>query len=200
LGISPTGQCKGSFTNSQIPIKNERESSKGKEPRNLEVPMNAIVAVCSDWGIGYQGALLVHSKADMHRFMELTMGGTVVMGRRTLESFPGGPLKGRKNVVITHDPEALPGGVVSVDSPVAALEAVAADDPNRVWLIGGESVYRALLDQCTRAYVTKFDVERPADAFFPNLDEDPAWQVESVENGGATTKGTHFSFITYVRQ
>ena len=162
--------------------------------------MNAIVAVCSDWGIGYQGALLVHSKADMHRFMELTMGGTVVMGRRTLESFPGGPLKGRKNVVITHDPEALPGGVVSVDSPVAALEAVAADDPNRVWLIGGESVYRALLDQCTRAYVTKFDVERPADAFFPNLDEDPAWQVESAENGGATTKGTHFSFITYVKQ
>jgi dihydrofolate reductase len=132
--------------------------------------------------------------------MELTMGGTVVMGRRTLESFPGGPLKGRKNVVITHDPEALPGGVVGVDSPVAALEAVAADDPNRVWLIGGESVYRALLDQCTRAYVTKFDVERPADAFFPNLDEDPAWQVESVENDGATTKGTHFSFITYVRQ
>ena len=57
--------------------------------------MNAIVAVCRDWGIGYQGALLVHSKVDMHRFVELTMGGTVVMGRKTLESFPGGPLKGR---------------------------------------------------------------------------------------------------------
>lgn len=172
----------------------------GKEPRNSEVAMNAIVAVCSDWGIGYQGALLVHSKADMHRFVELTMGGTVVMGRRTLESFPGGPLKGRRNVVISHDPAALPDGVVGVGSPAAALEAVAPDDPNMVWLIGGESVYQALLAQCTRAYVTKFDVEKPADAFFPNLDKDPAWQVESVEDAGATAKGTRFSFVTYARQ
>ena len=149
--------------------------------------MNAIVAVCRDWGIGYQGALLVHSKVDMHRFVELTMGGTVVMGRKTLESFPGGPLKGRRNVVISHDPSALPEGVVG------------ADDPNRVWLIGGESVYRALLGQCTRAYVTKFDVEKPADAFFPNLDDDPAWTVEHEEDAGVTTKGTHFSFVTYTR-
>ncbi|SES62901.1 dihydrofolate reductase [Olsenella sp. KH3B4] len=162
--------------------------------------MNAIVAVCSDWGIGHKGALLVHSKADMHRFVELTMGGTVVMGRHTLESFPGGPLKGRRNVVITHNPAALPEGVVGVESPAAALEAVAADDPNKVWLIGGESVYRALLDKCTRVFVTKFDVEKPADAFFPNLDDDPAWKVESVQDGGTTTKGTHFSFVTYARQ
>ena len=161
--------------------------------------MNAIVAVCRDWGIGYQGALLVHSKVDMHRFVELTMGGTVVMGRKTLESFPGGPLKGRRNVVISHDPSALPEGVVGAASPAAAVEAVAADDPNRVWLIGGESVYRALLDQCTHAYVTKFDVEKPADAFFPNLDDDPAWTVEHEEDAGVTTKGTHFSFVTYTR-
>ena len=189
---------------SQIPIKNEEggqgDGGSGKEPRNSEVAMNAIVAVCSDWGIGYKGALLVHSKVDMHRFVELTMGGTVVMGRRTLQSFPGGPLKGRRNVVISHDPSALPDGVVGVDSPTAALEAVAPDDPNMVWLIGGESVYRALLAQCTRAYVTKFDVEKSADAFFPNLDEDPAWQVESVEDAGVTAKGTRFSFVTYVRQ
>lgn len=161
--------------------------------------MNAIVAVCSDWGIGFQGALLIHSKVDMHRFVELTMGGTVVMGRKTLESFPGGPLKGRRNIVITHNPEVLPEGVVSVDSPAAALEAIATDDPNKVWLIGGESVYRALLPQCARAYVTKFDIEKPADAFFPNLDDDPAWTVEHEEDAGVTTKGTHFSFVTYAR-
>jgi len=161
--------------------------------------MNAIVAVCSDWGIGYRGALLVHSKADMHRFVELTMGGTVVMGRKTLESFPGGPLKGRRNVVIAHDPSALPEGVVGATSPAAAVEAVAADDPSKVWLIGGESVYRALLGQCTRAYVTKFDVEKPADAFFPNLDDDPSWRVEHEEDAGVTARGTRFSFVTYVR-
>ena len=75
-----------------------------------------------------------------------------------------------------------------------------ACDPNKVWLLGGESVYRALLDKCTRVFVTKFDVEKPADAFFPNLDDDPTWKVESVEDGGATTRGTHFSFVTYARQ
>jgi dihydrofolate reductase len=162
--------------------------------------MNAIVAVCRNWGIGYQGALLVHSKVDMHRFVELTMGGTVIMGRKTLESFPGGPLKGRRNVVVTHDPAALPDGAEGVCSPADALAAVAAEDPDKVWLIGGESVYRALLGQCTRIYVTKFDVEKPADAFFPNLDGDPAWAVERVEDAGVTTKGTPLSFVTYVRK
>lgn len=162
--------------------------------------MNAIVAVCSDWGIGNRGALLVHGKADMRRFVELTMGGTVVMGRRTLESFPGGALKGRRNVVITHDPATLPDGVEGVASPAAALEAVATDDPDRVWLIGGESAYRALLPQCARAYVTKFDVEKPADAFFPNLDGDPAWSVEREEDGGVTASGVAFSFVTYARR
>ncbi|WP_130812233.1 dihydrofolate reductase [Olsenella sp. Marseille-P4559] len=159
--------------------------------------MNAIVAVCSDWGIGYGGELLVHSKVDMHRFVELTMGGTVVMGRRTLESFPGGPLKGRRNVVVTHNPGELPRGVVGVVSPAGALDAVAADDPNKVWLIGGESVYRALLPHCSHVYVTKFDVEKPADAFFPNLDEDPAWHVESTEPGGTTKSCIPFTFVTY---
>ncbi|MCH4084313.1 MAG: dihydrofolate reductase [Coriobacteriaceae bacterium] len=159
--------------------------------------MNAIVAVCDDWGIGLEGQLLVHSRADMHRFVELTMGCTVVMGRRTLASFPGGPLKGRRNVVVTHDPASLPEGVVGVTSPEAALAAVAGEDPSRVWLIGGESVYRALLPHCARAYVTKFDVTLPADAFFPNLDEDPAWRVESVEEGGVTKRGKAFSFVTY---
>lgn len=159
--------------------------------------MNAIVAVCDDWGIGLDGQLLVHCKADMHRFVELTMGGTVVMGRRTLQSFPGGPLKGRRNVVLTHDPASLPDGVVGVTSPEAALEAVAEDDPSRVWLIGGESVYRALLPHCDRAYVTKFDVTLPADAFFPNLDNDPSWHVESTEEGGVTKRGKRFLFVTY---
>ncbi|MCH4120518.1 MAG: dihydrofolate reductase [Atopobiaceae bacterium] len=159
--------------------------------------MNAIVAVCKDWGIGLNGGLLVHSKADMHRFVELTMGGTVVMGRRTLQSFPGGPLKGRRNVVVTHDPASLPEGVVGVTSPEAALEAVAGEDPSRVWLIGGESVYRALLPHCKRAYVTKFDVTLPADAFFPNLDEDPAWELERTEGSGTTAEGVGYEFCVY---
>lgn len=159
--------------------------------------MNAIVSVTSDWAIGRDGGLLVRNRADMRRFVELTMGGTVLMGRRTLESFPGGPLKGRRNVVLSRQAGWAPEGVEVCGSCEDALAAVAADDPDRVWLIGGESVYRALLDRCERAYVTLNHCEREADAWFPNLDEDPAWEVESREEGGVTKAGVPFEYVTY---
>jgi dihydrofolate reductase len=76
---------------------------------------------------------------------------------------------------------------------------VAGDDPDHVWVIGGESVYRQLLPHCERAIVTKNDCLRPADAFFPNLDEDAGWHVASVEPGGQTKTGISFSFVTYER-
>ena len=159
--------------------------------------MNAIVSVTSDWAIGRDGGLAVRNKADMRRFVSLTMGGTVVMGRKTLESFPGGPLKGRRNVVISRQTGYAPEGVEVAGSPEEALALVSADDPDDVWLIGGESVYRALLDSCERAYVTKNECVREADAWFPNLDEDPSWQVESREEGGVTKAGIPFEYVTY---
>ena len=100
--------------------------------------MDAIVSVTSDWAIGKDGGLLVPNRADMRRFVQLTRGCTVLMGRRTLESFPGGPLKGRRNVIVTHDAayvppkaEDLPAGttVDVVTSPQAALDAMAEASP-----------------------------------------------------------------------
>lgn len=161
--------------------------------------MNAIVSATRDWGIGCNGSLLVRNRADMHRFVQLTTGGIVVMGRKTLESFPGGPLKKRRNIVITHDETYRPEGAECVASPEEALLAVANESPDSVWLIGGASVYEALLPACARAYVTMNDVTAPADAFFPNLDESPDWILESVEEGGATKAGVGFSFLTYRR-
>ena len=158
--------------------------------------MNAIVSVTSDWGIGNNGRLLVRNRADMHRFVELTRGGTVLMGRTTFESFPKGPLVGRRNVVITHDAhyeragyprsdgagrDAGGGGGTGYEvytTPEDALRAVVGEGDGKVWLIGGESVYRALLPRCSRAYVTKNDTVVEADAYFPNLDENPAWRSD----------------------
>ena len=157
--------------------------------------MDAIVSVTNDWGIGLDGQLLVRNRADMRHFVDLTMGGTVLMGRKTLESFPGGPLKGRRNVVLTRDESYSPEGVYVVHSVSEALEAVSGDE--RVWLIGGESVYRLFLPLCERVYVTKNDVTLPADAWFPNLDESKEWLVESEEPGGVTKAGVPFSFVTY---
>jgi dihydrofolate reductase len=161
--------------------------------------MNAIVSVTSDWAIGNEGGLIVRNRADMRRFVSLTMGGTVLMGRTTFESFPGGPLKGRRNVVVTRDRQyALRHeGVECAHSLDEALDLVAADDPDTVWLIGGESLYRALLAHCDRCFVTRKRVVVAADAFFPDLDADPSWELESVEEGGETSEGVRFDFATY---
>lgn len=161
--------------------------------------MDAIVSVTSDWAIGNEGRLIVRNRADMRRFVRLTTGGTVLMGRATFESFPSGPLKGRRNVVVTRD-RAYAGahkGIECAASLDEALELVSQDEPDSVWLIGGESLYRALLPHCRRAHVTRNRTVVPADAFFPNLDEDPAWALDEVEEGGITDEGVEFDFATY---
>lgn len=160
--------------------------------------MNAIVSVTPSWGIGRDGALLVRNRADMRRFVELTMGGTVVMGRKTLQGFPGGPLKGRRNVVLTRGGTDLPSeGVEVADSVEEALRLVSDTRPEDVWLIGGQSVYQELLPWCNRAYVTLNHVEAEADAWFPRLDEEQGWILESREEGGVTAEGVPFEYLTY---
>ena len=158
--------------------------------------MNAIVAVDRNWAIGRENGLLFSLPGDMKRFRTLTLNGTVIMGRKTLDSFPGGrPLPKRRNIVITRDPDFTREGCEAVRDPEAAL-ALAAEDEN-VWLIGGGSIYVALLDRCQRVYVTRVEAAAEgADTFFPNLDALPTWQVEhmgeAVEENGLT-----YRFIEY---
>ena len=157
--------------------------------------MDAIVSVTSDWAIGKDGGLLVPNRADMRRFVQLTRGCTVLMGRKTLESFPGGPLKGRRNMVVSRQEGYAPEGGEVFSTPEGALEATNADE--KVWLLGGASIYQALLDKCERAYVTVNECVREADAWFPNLDESPDWEVEAREKGGVTEAGVPFEFVIY---
>ncbi len=174
--------------------------------------MDAIVSVTQDWGIGLEGQLAVANRADMRRFVQLTCGGrkpseaapgevlgTVIMGRKTFESFPNGALKARRNIVITRDEGFAAPGAEVAHSVEEAVDLVAGTDPSAVWLIGGESVYRQLLPSCQRAHVTMNEVVVPADAFFPNLDEDPAWELVTCEEGGTTPEGVSFSYRTYER-
>ena len=159
--------------------------------------MNAIVSVTNDWGIGLRGNLLVRNRADMRMFREQTMGGTVVCGRSTFESFPGGALKGRRNIVLTHNPDFFAPGVEVVHSVDETLQAVAHDDPEHVWLIGGQSVYEALLGSCSKAYVTKNDIVIEADAFFPDLDALPEWTCVDSLGVGTTDAGIAYEFLVY---
>ena len=154
--------------------------------------MNIIVAVDKNWAIGKDNKLLVSIPADMKFFRETTKGNIVVMGRKTLESFPQGqPLQKRVNIVISSNPDYQVKGAVVVHSVEEALEECKKYE-GEVYVIGGESIYRAMLPYCDTALVTKIDHAYAADTYFPNLDEDPEWELT-----GETEEQTYFD-LEYV--
>ena len=140
--------------------------------------MEAVVAVYSDWGIGAAGTQPLVVPADRVRFRELTTGHAVIVGRKTLEDFPGGkPLPNRVNVVISRGDVATE-GVIVCHSPEEAAEFTKQFP--RVMVIGGGSIYRQMLPVCDCAYITKVHTNPGSDTSFPNLDEDPQWNLTEV--------------------
>jgi len=155
--------------------------------------MNLIVAVDENWAIGKGGDQLVYISADLKRFKELTTGHPVILGRKTLATFPGGrPLKNRRNLILS----ATPGYTVEGAEVYADVDSLMAHAPADAFVIGGESVYRALLDRCDTAYVTKIMASYPADRYFPDLDNLPNWQV-SEEGEVLEEDGVCFRYVTY---
>lgn len=156
--------------------------------------MFAIAAVSRNWGIGKDNALLFHISGDMKRFRALTLDKTVLMGRKTLESMPGGKgLPRRRNLVLTSNAAYAAQEAEVVTSPVQAVLAAGEDAA----IIGGESVYRLFLPLCERVYITKIFAEAESDAFFPDLDADPRWQVEQ-ESEVFEEDGLRYQFVDYV--
>ena len=144
--------------------------------------MELIVAVYEDWGIGKDGTQPVALHADRKFFRQITKGAMVIVGRRTVEDFPGQqPLPGRVNVVLTRKGGEIPGFTVC-GSPEEA--AALAETAQRAMVIGGGSIYRQMLPVCTAAYVTKVHAKPESDTYFPNLDEDPAWYLDQVLQSG----------------
>ena len=140
--------------------------------------MNLIAAVDKNWAIGCKNKLLVSIPADMKFFRETTTGKVVVMGRKTLESFPNGqPLKKRVNIVLTHDKNFKAGDAIIVHSMEELREGLKKYPSEDIYVIGGETIYKQLLDDCDVAHITKIDYAFEADAYFPNLDEMPEWKI-----------------------
>ena len=161
--------------------------------------MNLIVAVDKNWAIGNGNKLLVSIPQDMKFFRETTMGKVVVMGRKTLESFPGGqPLKKRTNIVITRDKNYNVKDAIVVHSVEEALEELKNYNSEDVYVIGGESIYRQMLPYCKVAHVTKIDHAYEADTYFPNLDEMKEWQVTGVSEE-QTYFNLEYEFVRYER-
>ncbi len=164
--------------------------------------MNAIVVVDQMWAIGREGKLLFNLPADMERFKSLTIGGTIIMGRRSLNSFvERKPLPERRNIVVTRNADLVPPDVEVVPDTEAAVDAVAHDDPDKVWVIGGGSVYAALLSRCRRVYLTRVETvaEGEPDTYFPDLDHLPGWEVESTSEP-MTENGLTFRFVQYINR
>lgn len=183
--------------------------------------MKAIVNVNQNWGIGKDGELLAYIPEDMRFFRNTTKGRTVIMGRKTLESFPGGkPLKGRLNIVLTRNPArlyqkaaqewqaaSLLKPLVLGDSSDTQLLAF-CDTPSLLqiqegiledaYVIGGAQIYQELLPYCSECLVTINDSQREADTFFPNLDADPEWQ-RTQETEEKEQDGVHYRFTVYRR-
>ena len=148
--------------------------------------MNLIVAVDQNWAIGKDGDQLVYLKEDLKRFRTLTSGHTVILGRKTLATFPGGrPLKNRRNLILSRNPHFQ-------------VEELVKQADGDAFVIGGASVYEQLLPYCDTAYITKIHAGFPADTHFPNLDQSEEWKVteesESLEQGGIS-----YHYVTYSR-
>ncbi len=162
--------------------------------------MNMIVAVDSNWAIGHKGKLLVSIPEDMQFFRRETTGKVVVMGRKTLESFPNGlPLKNRVNVVITKDKEYNIKDAIICHSIEEALEVLKQYNDEDIYVIGGESVYRQFLPYCSVAHVTKINYSYDADTYFPNLDEMDEWTIEESSDE-RTYFDLEYEFVKYVKK
>ena len=140
--------------------------------------MQAIVAVDRNWAIGNKGSLLVSIPNDHKMFRQQTQGKILVYGRKTLSTFPmQQPLSGRRNVILSSNPDFAVRGAEVVHSTMELLELVKDENPDDVVVIGGASVYRQLLPYIDTVHVTKIDYAYEADAYFPNLDQDPEWEI-----------------------
>ena len=161
--------------------------------------MNLIAAVDKNWAIGKENKLLVSIPADMKFFRETTTGKVVVMGRKTLESFPNGlPLKNRVNVVLTHDENYKVSDAIIVHSMDELHEELKKYNSEDIYIIGGETIYRQMLDECDVAHITKIDFAYDADAYFPNLDERSEWKV-TADSEEQTYFDLEYYFYKYER-
>lgn len=159
-----------------------------------------IVAVTRDGGIGRAGDMLFHIKADLQRFRQLTMGYPLIMGRKTFESLPGGPLPGRRNIVVTRNKQYTAPGAEICDSLQSAIDAC-AEAPD-IMIIGGAQIYAQAMPLADRLLMTEIDAIIPdTDTFFPSIDT-TVWTdaPDSPQPWQSTSRGTRFRFRTLIRK
>ncbi|MDE7268843.1 MAG: dihydrofolate reductase [Acetatifactor sp.] len=162
--------------------------------------MNILTAVDRNWAIGNKNDLLIRIPNDHKHFREETTGKVVVLGRKTLETFPQGlPLKNRTNIILSSNPNYHVKDAIVVHSIDELLEELKAYRDEDIYIIGGESVYRQLLPYCHVAHITKIDHAYEADAYFPDLDADEEWEI-TADSDEQTYFDIPYQFVKYERK
>lgn len=160
--------------------------------------ISIIVAVAEDWGIGKDNELLWHISEDLKRFKKLTFGNTVIMGKKTWESLPRRPLTGRKNIVLTDDPQELIEFSVTAYSIEDALSKCTKDE--EIFIIGGGSIYRQFMPLADRLFITHVHKQAPADIFFPEIDLSIWEVVEKEEFRASENNSIPYTYTVYERK
>ena len=158
--------------------------------------MRTIVAVNADWGIGHDGKQPVALPEDRKFFKEMTTGGVIIAGRKTFEDFPSGALPNRKNIILTKDKTFYADGITILHSIEEVLAEVSAEDPEKVFVAGGGTVYEQFLPYCDCAFVTKLQAMPPSDTYFANLDELDNWSLECEISSGDSS-GIKYTVCLY---
>lgn len=159
--------------------------------------MNLIVAVDENWAIGNKNELLISIPADHKFFRQETTGKVVILGRKTLETFPQGlPLKNRTNIIMSTNKDYRVKDAVVVHDLEELFSRIEKYDTKDVYVVGGESVYRLLLPYCDTAHVTKIDHAYEADAYFPDLDAMPEWKI-TADSEEQTYFDITYHFLKY---
>lgn len=162
--------------------------------------MNLIAAVDQNWAIGQKGRLLVQIPADQKYFREMTKGKVIVLGRKTLETFPNGlPLAQRTNIILSGDRNYSVRGGIVVHSMEEALKELKKYEEEDIFIVGGSSIYEQFLPYCSAAYITKIDYAYQADSYMPNLDEDKDWQI-TADSEEQTYFDLEYYFYRYERR
>ena len=160
--------------------------------------ISIIVAVSDDWGIGMSNELLWHIPEDLKRFKKLTMGKTIIMGKRTWESLPRRPLPGRKNIVLTDIPDECIDGSVTAYSIEDALSKCVQDE--EIFIIGGGMVYRQFMPIADRLYITHVHKKAPADVWFPKTDRRKWKIIEKEECISEDENRIPYTYVVYGRK
>jgi dihydrofolate reductase len=165
---------------------------------NLKIMISIIVAVSEDWGIGKDNELLWHISEDLKRFKRLTIGNTVLMGKKTWESLPRKPLPGRKNIVLTDNPQESIADAITAYSIADALAK--CEKIEEIFIIGGGSIYRQFMLLADRLYITHVHKKAPADIYFPEIDL-KIWKATEKEDFEASETNTiPYTYTVYERK